>query len=134
MSTFKNWTEAELHAHNAKVAGEKAVVASEGCSDESKLHEQIIEACKQRGFYYVHSRMDRRTTTALGVVDFIVALDGGRTLWVEAKAGKRKPTREQAGTLLWLEQLGHKAVVCRSLTDFLNAVDSSLKPTDPQAP
>lgn len=122
MSTFRNWTNFDVSLHNAKAAKAARHLDSEPATDESKLHEQIIAECRRRGWYYVHSRMDRRTTTALGVVDFIIAADGGRTFWIEAKARNKKPTREQAGAIHWLANLGHKSIVVHNLDGFLAAV------------
>lgn len=123
VSIFKNWTEAEVAFHNAKASAPRVVdLTGKGVDIESKLHEQIIAECRRRGWYYVHSRMDRRTTTALGVPDFIVAADGGRTFWIEAKARNRKLTREQAGAISWLTMLGHKSIVVHNLDGFIAAV------------
>lgn len=134
MSTFKNWTEAEIYAHNAKVAGEKAQPVGEGCDDESKLHEQIAAECRQRGWWFSRSRMDRATTTCLGNPDFLIFADGGRTFAIECKTAKGKVTREQAGTLHWLTNLGHKAAVVRSLNEFLLVIASPPTPNEAQAP
>lgn len=111
-------------AHNARVAGVPATAPpSREAQREAKLHEEIAAECRRRGWYCVHSRIDRPTTTALGVPDFICAADGGRTFWIEAKGAKTKVTLEQAGTLQWLRSLGHVAAVVRSLEEFLNLVD-----------
>lgn len=123
-------TLAAVLAHEARLNPRHDAPGGEGCSDEAKLHDAIIEVCKARGFYYVHSRMDRATTTALGVVDFVIAADNGKTYWIEAKARKKKPTREQAGTLLWLNNLGHKTAVVRNLDEFLKAIEPNTKVCD----
>jgi hypothetical protein len=120
MSTFSQWTQAEVEQHNARVQPANRIPPSApDPSPESKLHEQIIAFCKQRGWYYVHSRMDKPTTTQKGVVDFVIAIPGAQTLWVEAKGAKTKITREQAGTLHWLGTLGHRTAVVRSLAEFM---------------
>lgn len=121
--TLSQFLEHEARLEDAKLRKlGKRKPASAGVEIESKLHEQIIAECRRRGWYYVHSRMDRRTTTALGVVDFIVAADGGRTFWIEAKARNKKPTREQAGAISWLTMLGHKAIIVHNLDGFIAAV------------
>ncbi len=127
MGTFKNWTEAEVAWHNAKVAAPRVVdLASSGetagGASEAKLHDQIIEECKRRGWYYVHSRMDRATTTALGVPDFIIAAPDGRTFWIEAKSKTGKLKSEQLGALQWLTRFGHRAEVVRSLEELLKVI------------
>jgi hypothetical protein len=89
---------------------------------ESKLHDQIIEHCKSKGWYYVHNRMDRPTTTAIGVPDFVLALPGGVTWWVEVKRKGNKPTREQAAVGVMLGHLNHKHATVYSFEEFLAVV------------
>lgn len=122
MSTFKNWTDAEVAFHNAKAKAPRVVALNPDAVEvESKLHDQIIAELKHRGWYFQRSRMDKRTTTALGAPDFLIFADGGRTFAIECKTAKGKLTREQEGTLHWLQNLGHKACVVRSLDEFLKA-------------
>ncbi len=130
MSIFRDWTETEVAARNAKVAGlfrlETPLTDAVQCAaSERKLHDAIEAECKRRGFYYVHARMDMATTTAKGVPDFIIALPGGRTIWAEIKGPNTKVTREQAGALHWLNGLGHVQAVVRSLDEFLAVVKAS---------
>jgi len=87
---------------------------------ESDLHDEIAAYCKLKGWYYVHSRMDRPTSQNLGVADFIIATNGGNTLWIEAKAKRNKPTREQLAAKCWLEKLGHEAHIVWSMPVFLD--------------
>lgn len=122
--TFKNFTDLDAAMHNARVAAGKGYVVSGvavGDDEESKLHQQIEDYCKQRRWYYVHSRMDRATTTALGVPDFIIAAEN-QTHWIEAKGPKTKVTREQEGTMHWLQSLGHNADIVRSFPEFLSVI------------
>lgn len=86
---------------------------------ESKLHEQIMDYCRDHGLYYVHSRMDQKTTTAVGVPDFIIANYDGKTLWLECKAKGGKPTMQQLATVTFLKKLGHTAEVIYSLDEFV---------------
>jgi hypothetical protein len=66
--------------------------------------------------------MDRKTTQAPGVPDFIIALEDGRTLWVEAKAKGGKLRPEQAAWLSGLRSLGHVAAAVWSFDEFLQVV------------
>lgn len=117
-------TIADYRAYQARrLAAQAAPAVSEGCDDEGDLHEQIERELKRRGLYYVHSRMDMRTTTAKGVPDFIVAARQGVTLWIEAKTAKGKLRTEQIGAQQWLEAFGHKARVVRSFQEFLNLIN-----------
>jgi len=125
MTTFGKWDNAALMRHNARVAG-KAEPAADvpRATTEARLHDEIIVECKRRGWYYVHARMDRPTTTALGVPDFIVAAKGGRTFWIEAKAARTKIRPEQIGAIHWLGTLGHVSKIVHSLQEFIDAIDS----------
>lgn len=108
---------AEYLAHEARLKP-KSPTTSEGVEREADLHDQIEKECRRRGWPFVHSRMDRRTTTAVGTVDFVIAAGNGRTLWIEAKGAKTKVTREQAATIHWLNTLGHAAAIVHSLDEF----------------
>lgn len=115
---------AEAEAHNAKVArGKKAIEPSaEGCDDESELHRQIIDECNRRRWYHVRSRMDKRTTTQKGVVDFIIATSGGITFWIEAKRKGGKLSQDQHITRHVLLGLEHRYACVYNFEQFLNAI------------
>ncbi len=118
---------ADVLAHQARIAKNRGTLdapPSEGVTDESDLHDRIIAECRRRGYVIVHSRMDRRTTTAVGTTDFVIAADRGRTLWLECKTVKGKLTREQEATIHWLKGLGHVAEVIRSFEAFRAIVDN----------
>ncbi len=89
---------------------------------EADLHGQIEQFCRSKGWLCVHSRMDRPSTVAVGMPDFIIAADGGRTYWVEVKRPKGKATPAQLGTIAWLQKLGQTAAICWSMDDFLKLV------------
>lgn len=91
---------------------------------ERGLHDEIIFACKQRGWLTIHSRMDMPSTVAVGCPDFVILADGGRTLLVEAKSRTGKLRPEQRAWLAWAEKLGHRAAVVRSIKEFLDFADS----------
>lgn len=122
-------TWAEVVAFESRRAAKRGLMreSGEGVEREADLHEQITRECRHRGWVIVHSRMDRRTTTAVGVTDFVIAADGGRTFWIEAKTRTGKLTREQQATIHWLQSLGHAASVVRSLEEFLNAVNNDFR-------
>lgn len=122
-------TEAELRAYELRLAAQTpgktiGLVLDDNNTPESEIQDQIEAECRRRGWYVVRSRMDRPTTTALGVPDLIIAHDGGVTLWVEVKrpGGKLRP--EQAGAQLWLGKLGHRHMVAHSLAEFLTALEA----------
>jgi VRR-NUC domain len=88
-------------------------------SPERVLHDRVIKECRQRGYYVVHSRTDRRTTTDLGTPDVILAAPDGLTVWIELKSSKAKLRPEQSYALAHLKKLNHRAVVIHSFTAFL---------------
>ncbi len=113
--------QAKLEAAKLRKAG-KAPAVSRAVEDESKLQKQIEAECMRRKWYYVRSRMDQATTQRVGVPDFIIAGDFGKTYWIEAKAKGKKPTFDQAGAIHWLKYLGHTAAVVWSFEEFLEIV------------
>jgi hypothetical protein len=70
--------------------------------------------------------MDRATTTAKGVPDFIIATHLGMTLWVEAKARQKKPTIEQCETASWLRRYGHYYALVYCIEEFKQFVEKIL--------
>lgn len=86
---------------------------------EADLQSLIVAELKARRLYFVQSRMDKAPTNGIGTPDFIVALSGGKTLWIECKTAKGKLSREQAGIGMALKILKHHHVVVRSFPDFL---------------
>ena len=108
--------------------GELHKAPSQSAPLESELHQSIEAYCKQRRWYYVHSRMDARTTTAKGVPDFIIALPSGRTLWIECKRKGGKPTSEQLGAHQWLRSLSHEARIVWTFDEFIEATEAQRIP------
>jgi RecB family endonuclease NucS len=90
---------------------------------ESDLHDKIIAELIRRRWYFVHSRMDCRTTQLKGVPDFICASPDGRTFWIEVKRKGAKLTKEQNVARHCLLVLGHKWACVYSFQEFLTAVN-----------
>lgn len=90
---------------------------------ERDLHDQIAAWCKQRGLFYVHSRMDKPTHYSLGTPDFIIACPSGLTLWIECKAKGGKQTPTQAGVAMMLERTGHRFRLVHSMKEFLASAE-----------
>jgi hypothetical protein len=120
-----SWDQHRVDAHQAKFTPKHQQPPDvQGVKLESELHDQIESELKRRRWYYVHSRMDKPTTTALGVTDFIIAIpENGemhaRTLWLEAKRHGAKLTKEQNIVRHILKSGGHRHEVVYSMKQFL---------------
>jgi len=90
--------------------------------DEGKLQQEIREDVQRRGWICFYSRMDVPATTRIGTPDFIIGMDGGRTLYVECKSKNGKVEDEQAATIAWLRKLGHRVVVVASMKEYLESL------------
>jgi hypothetical protein len=96
--------------------------AADAVEDESPLHADIIAYCKNKGWRYIHSRMDQPPTVGSGVCDFIIAADTGRVFWIECKSKSGKLTMEQTVFIAWLSKLGHTVSVVTSMAEFREAI------------
>lgn len=91
------------------------------------LQDKIEQECRQRQWAFARTRMDKATTyTMPGVPDFIIAMLGGRTLYVEVKTRTGKQSPAQKGFQVLLEMNGHEYHLVRSFAEFLTAI----KPKD----
>lgn len=85
---------------------------------ELALHNEIIKECRRQGWDYTHSDPTRPATNQPGTPDFIIAADGGRTLYVECKTVAGKLSKAQENKRRKLIALGHQWLTCRSLAQF----------------
>jgi hypothetical protein len=88
---------------------------------ESDLHIKIITACHAKGWYVVHSRMDRPSTQAVGVPDFVIATFKG-TYFIEVKRKGGKVTMAQLAAGVMLKHLGRKYALIHSFEEFVDFV------------
>lgn len=86
---------------------------------ESKLHEQIIQECKARGWICYHGSMAHRARRTIGEPDFQIYGGGGKFWLIEAKTATGKLSVEQQGMAKWANMLGHKIHVVRNFAEFL---------------
>ena len=108
-----------------KFAG-RDVVDKPPCNvSERDIHDEIESYCRARGWLIVHSRMDMRTTCAVGTPDFIIFADRGRKFNVEVKRPGQKLRPEQAAWGAHAHRLGHHYAVVHSMKEFEEEV---LKP------
>ena len=94
--------------------------ARNGVIREASLHEEIFDACRQRGWIALHGSMAERTCRTLGEPDFTILANGGRVLFVECKTRTGKLSPAQAALKFHAEKLGHTIHVVRCLDEFLN--------------
>ena len=91
-------------------------------ASESELHAEISAYCRSKGWYVIHSRMDRRQTAGIGTPDYVIVGHGGRVWFIEAKRRGGKATREQAAVGVMLTYLGVKYSLVHDMAQFLDAV------------
>ena len=116
MSHFANWTMAKVQAHNARVAKEPP--RTDGVTDESELHNEILEECRVRGWIALHGSMAQATGRTLGEFDFTILADGGRVFFIECKTRTGKLSPDQFALHHWARHLGHSAHVVRNMDQF----------------
>lgn len=115
-------------------------VPTEGVKREADLHDDIIAECRRRGWLYWHSRMDRRSTSTVGMPDFVILGQSelgsfgpvnetglapvfGPAVWfVEVKTRLGKLTTAQQSNRAHAAKLGHKIHVVRTMGEFMEAV------------
>ena len=119
------WVRRHDGSYSPPSAVGRIVATPIAAGQESRLHAAIAEHCASLGWLTVHSAMHQATTTAKGVPDFIIALPGGMTLWVECKTAVGKPTPEQLGWGHRLSLLGHRWSIVRSMGEFLALVENA---------
>lgn len=113
-----NFTQLEYQAYLARSQAHRQPKPAAGVEVESDLHDEIIAECRRRGWIVIHSRMDRATTTAKGVCDFIIFADRGRVFLFECKSRIGKLTPEQKGFAMMADMLGFTVHVVRSYSEF----------------
>jgi hypothetical protein len=86
---------------------------------EARLHEEIFDECRARGWIALHGSMAERTCRTLGEPDFTILADGGRVLFVECKSRSGKLSPAQTVLKFHAEKLGHTIHVVRSKEEFL---------------
>jgi len=98
--------------------------ALDGVERERDLHDDIIEFCNAQWppWKFIHARMDKRSTIAVGANDFTIFASRGRTFCIECKRKNEKLDPDQ---LIWQKQmdmLGHRVFVVRNMDEFREVV------------
>lgn len=91
---------------------------------ESELQFKCEAFLRGGGFYFFHDRSKRANDP--GLLDLVIALPEGRTIWVELKTKGHKTTKDQKRTILRLQYLGHHTHVVRSFGQFTKLIGSYL--------
>lgn len=114
------WTQQEVERFNARTlkVSVEAPAPSKSEQREVELHEEILDECRSRGWKAFHGSMAHRTHRTVGEPDFIIAIEHGSTLYVEAKTGHGKLSLEQQAVRAHLHKLGHTLHVVRSIHEF----------------
>jgi hypothetical protein len=115
--------ELEQYQRRTSVKASAIQVANDAVDDESTLHADVLRECKARGWLCLHGSMAHRTRRNPGEQDCTIFADGGRVFVVEAKSRSGKLSAEQLGIAAWMEKLGHKHNVVRSLGEFIDLVN-----------
>lgn len=110
-----------------KPKARRLVSPDDAVDRERDLHDDVEDELKRRRWYYCHSRMDKRTTTQLGVTDFIIAAPNGITIWCELKRKNGKLSVDQNITRHVLLGLDHHHMVAFSLNEFIQKVDEIIQ-------
>ena len=134
MNPFGNWKEHDVAEFNSRTAiGKGLAVPTHSATDlrdgpsdapESDLHDKVEDFCRERGWYYIHSRLDRRTTVAVGTPDWLVAKPNGQCVWLELKRRNGKATPAQQAAIAHLRKLGHRAEVVDNWEDAKRMLES----------
>lgn len=87
-------------------------------TDESDLHNSIIDYCREKGWQYLHGSMAARTHRTLGEPDFIVLAHGSKLRMVECKSKNGKLSPDQQAFIAHARKNGHIVYVVRSMEEF----------------
>jgi len=127
------WSQTELDAFLARRAASRtgtplnsdstAPAGTRGELRESKIRADVIEYCRVRGWLVFSGTTAHATGRTVGEPDLTVAAHLGLVYFVELKSKTGKLRPEQAAVATWLERLGHKWLLVRSLKEFIAATE-----------
>lgn len=135
MSSLR-WSEEQLQEYEARAGRRNTRPACENAPQstlspldderpdpisENALQDKIEGFCTEWGFYWFHDRS--RGKNKPGHPDLVIAMKGGRTLWIELKSKSGRLTADQKRVRLMLMQLGHEFHEVRSFKRFLEVVN-----------
>ena len=94
-------------------------VAATAVEDESKLHYEIMDFCRDRGWQFFHGAMCERTHRTEGEPDFIILANAGQKYLVECKSKNGKLSPAQQAVKHHAERNGHVIHIVHSMSEFL---------------
>ena len=112
----------EFRKRNAHIFGREPSKTG-AVAQESKLHNEIIEYCKERRWLYFHSSMAHATKRIPGEPDFEILADRSRVFLIECKAKGGKLSTDQRGVIQWAAMLGHTVHVVVNMDEFRRIVE-----------
>lgn len=98
------------------------VGAGSAVDAELKLHNQIIQYCRDHDWAYIHANPSRKSTITEGAVDFVIYASGGRVFSIECKTGTGKQSPKQLAFQHQMEKNGHRYLLVRCFDQFLALV------------
>lgn len=123
MKPFSQWTQLDVERHNAKTGSRLPVSAAPtaGAAREADIQDEIEGWLKNNCHraWYDRKRMDKPTTSRVGVPDFVGVIDG-KAFGLEVKRPGAKATTEQLGELAWMRKAGAKTAVVYSLDEAIH--------------
>jgi hypothetical protein len=101
------------------------VFAKEDRKRELDMHKDFEAWLRLNEIPFVHSRTDKKSTTAVGTPDFVILLEG-RGFAIELKGPGGRLTAEQEKTLFHWTQKGVPCLVATTLTGAIDFTKSQL--------
>lgn len=96
---------------------------------ESNLHNDIMDACRERGWIALHGSMAHKTFRNAGEADFIIFAENPNVYLIECKSRTGKLSPEQQAFAAHAKKLGWTVEVVRSMEAFLDVINKTKIPT-----
>jgi hypothetical protein len=98
----------------------RSPATDDAVTNEKGLHVEIMAWCDKQWprIKYIHARMDRKSTIAVGAHDLTLFMPGGKVLCIECKAKAGKLSNEQLAWTAEMRLNGHEVWVVRSMGEF----------------
>lgn len=125
--TPSQFQEMVLRVEKNRGQEEKSPIEISGSGDEHEtdLHRRIVWWCDSQFPFvpYIHARTDKRSTIAVGCVDFALFYKS-KCLLIECKSAKGKMSIEQLAWMRQVNEQGFMVHVVRDFKSFLKLIES----------